>query len=356
MGTAGVGADLLSPRWQGTTGLVAGAVGRALTILAAAVMLLWLAAAVGRVLRRRPEALADLGDPRRLPRIATGPAGLLVLTLALSRAFPAGSPGGGAWRPLAWIGIALAVVVAGLFLRSLFDAAVERHDPAPIWFVPTTGLLLGPVALSATAAASPDGLDLGLVSVALLGAGACLAALVAILVLARLVLHHAGGPGDMPTIWVPASPLSVAGLALVATQDALVNAGAPAVGSFAWIVAGGLTAFAALWVVSALPMYLRWLRGRNRPRGPVHWASVFPLTALTAAIELQATLWGVTSLDAAVAVSCAAAVASWIAAACVTGVDFVRWTRGGRGAAAGRASRGHDVRDRDAGRGDDPPQ
>ena len=240
-----------------------------------------------------------LRSPRTGPAYATIPGSINVLAVAATRVWPASTGSVTGW----WLLVTLAGVgtVLGLWLTVVFFVSAFEHeqlqaeDISGIWFIPETVVLLGSFLFANLAQTGPAAVERGLavLAVALLGAGALLFGVTAVIFVNRLVLHAGVHRTGAPAMWIMISPLAVTSLALqsVAGGDSMLGGSwTPAVAEVATFGAGALWGF-ALWWIAAATIVTRHAGRAALTRTAADWGFVFPSAAMVIATVTLGRRW-----------------------------------------------------------------
>lgn len=320
LGTAGVAvASLVDP--VPDTGLDE-AVGSALTLLAAVLLVVLVVPYLLRWRRHRDALLADLAHPGLGAMFGTLPASLLILGVALGQLAVLGHlPAGSAYVVLVLVllgaGAALAVGVE-------FFSRLARADQVPpqamtgAWFIPIVVLVLVPSAAARLVVLQPDWLSSTAValSAALWGAGILLFLLLAPILGWRLLTAPGVPAAQAATWWIWLAPTGAGGLGALAlgriTGRLLGGAAVVVLPAAGLLVATVLWGLGTWWALLAA----RVLRADLREHGrlPFHlgsWGFAFPTAAMAALTVELGRGWGSDLLSVAGGIGWAAAVLVW---------------------------------------------
>jgi tellurite resistance protein TehA-like permease len=246
------------------------------------------AASVLRLIHHRSAFAADLRNPGLGALVATWPASLLILALAILQAGTIGAlpPG-----PAVALGMIVFVVgLAGtLFIGyAFFSRVIGLADVPPTavtgaWFIPVVPLVLVPsVIVRAVDAGVPGSAKVwAFLALAAWGVGFMLFLLLAAIIGGRLLVASPPAAAQAATWWIWLAPLSAGGLGLLAAARVTDAAGLPTVDA-------GSAAFAAavLWAVAVWWAFLA-VRIIAKERRNLHphvgwWGFGFPTVALAA--------------------------------------------------------------------------
>jgi tellurite resistance protein TehA-like permease len=240
-----------------------------------------------------------LRSPSTGPAYATIPGAINVLAVAVIRVWPATLSSSAGW----WLVVTMAGVgtVLGVCLTVVFFVAAFEHeqfqaeDISGIWFIPETVVLLGSFLFAELAPTGPAVAERGLavLAVALLGAGALLFGVTAVIFVNRLVLHAGVHRTGAPAMWIMISPLAVTSVALqsVAGGDPMLGGSwTPAVAEVATFGAGALWGF-ALWWIAAATVVTRHAGRAALTRTAADWGFVFPSAAMVIATLALGRRW-----------------------------------------------------------------
>lgn len=307
MGTAIVGvAASANPGGVAALAGPARTLGQVMAVLAAVLAVVLGAGYLGRFVRHRDAALADLRDPVAGALYGTLPGGILVLAAAAAAIGPTWfSPS--AVRDLVagldWVGVPLAFVMSVVFAYLLF----VRSELVPEtvnggWFIPPVVNIVVPLVLvPLIPGASPEvARALLLASYAFFGMGFLLYLLVVTMLHHRLVLHPLPHAGLAPSLWIGLGPIGVGALALVKMAGAGAAAFGPVEPTVAMVsklAATALWGFGIWWLAAAVLLLVHYLRSGPLPYGLGWWGFTFPLGAYTVATLALAHAWDLRGLD-----------------------------------------------------------
>jgi tellurite resistance protein len=256
MGVAG-----LSLAWHRAGSLMGEMAGGIALVFGALAALIFVALAVGTLLRlqRHPEAWQeDLRHPVRHAFVATMPISLMLLGTVSVALFGPNAVAAGLW----WVGsvgqLGVTFWVLARWWQPKAQGGLQWAAVTPALFIPIVGNVLAPL----------GGVPLGheLWAMAQLGVGVLFWPVVWTLLMARILVQGAWPERLLPMNFIFIAPPAVVGLAVL-------QLGAPAQGG--WLL-WGMAMFVAAWVASLAP------RLRTLPFALPHWGVSFPLTALTA--------------------------------------------------------------------------
>jgi tellurite resistance protein TehA-like permease len=240
-----------------------------------------------------------LRSPRTGPAYATIPGAINVLAVAVIRVWPATLGGTAGWWLLvtmAGVGSVMGICLTVVFFVAAFeDEQFQAEDISGIWFIPETVMLLGSFLFAELAPTGPSVAKQGLavLAVALLGAGALLFGVTAVIFVNRLVLHAGVHRIGASATWIMISPLAVTSLALqsAAGGDPMLGGSlSPAVTEVATFGAGALWGF-ALWWIAAATVVTRHAGRAALTRTAADWGFVFPSAAMVIATLTLGRRW-----------------------------------------------------------------
>lgn len=278
-----VGTDV--DTWIGAGGLA----------LAVAWALVLTVVAAARILRHRDAFLADLGNPGMGALVASWPAGLLILALALGEA---GTSGLLAAQPALWaVAVAFLAGLAGTLLAgyAFYSGILHGEVPSPAvtgnWFVPVVPLVLVPsIVVRGLELGAPGAPGWAFVAIVAWGIGFFLFLLLASIIGHRLLMAAPPTAHQAPSWWIWLAPLGVGGVGLIASARLGETVGLLDGVGLAVVAATVLWGVAVWWALLAIRMLYGLRRDAHFHLG--WWGFGFPTVALaTLTLELGR-LWG----------------------------------------------------------------
>lgn len=306
-------------------------VGLVLLASAALVALALTVANVMRLVRHTDAFLADLGNPAIGGMVASWPAGLQILALAVLQAGVVGAlPAGSALLigMIVFVPGVVGVLITGFafYSRVIGIENVPHSAVSGTWFVPVVPVVLVPSILSRAVALGLGGDPAVWAFLAVVGwgIGFTLFLLLASIVGSRLLVAPPPAPQQAPGWWAWLAPVGAGGLGLLAATTLATDAGVLGdLRDAVTVVITVLWGFAAWWALLAVRVI-----ARERARLHFHvgwWAFGFPTAAFTSLTAEVARLWHLAGLAAIIPVFWGALVVLIV----VLGVLTVRGMRTG---------------------------
>lgn len=304
-------------------------VGLVLLALAGAVAVALTVASGARMVRHRGAFLADLANPGLGAMIASWPAGLQVLALAILQAGVAGAlPGEAALIAgmVVFVPGVTGTVLSGyaFYTRIIGVAEVPHAAVSGNWFVPVVPLVLVPsILVRAVQLGLPgDPTVWAFLAVIGWGVGITLFLLLASIIGSRLLVAAPPAAHQAPSWWGWLAPLGAGGVGLLASVELAEAVGVIAgADGMATLVVTVMWGFSAWWLIMAVRVI--W-----RERAAMHfhlgwWGFGFPTAAfvnLTAVVARRWQLPGLTAIDPVL----------WLAVLAIVGTLIVLTLRGMR--------------------------
>ncbi len=314
---------LLHPAWGATLMSLSGAalvslrdplpgleldalIGLALLALAILAALALSAAMTVRVVRHNNAFLADLANPGIGAMIASWPAGLQVLALAVLQAGTSGSlPSEVALVAglVFFVPGVLGTLVSGyaFYTRIIGVAEVPHAAVSGSWFVPVVPLVLVPSILSRAIDLGLPGDATVLAFLALIGwgIGFTLFLMLASIIGSRLLVAAPPSPHQAPSWWGWLAPLGAGGVGLLASVELATGAGVvEGAEGMALLLVTVMWGFSAWWLLLAVRIIVTERRSMHFHLG--WWGFGFPTAAfvnLTAVVARQWDLAWLVALD-----------------------------------------------------------
>lgn len=214
-----------------------------------------LALYAAKAVRHWDHVMEDFRHPVRGNFLSAGPLGLMLISYGFSSSFPILS----GWL---WVGSAVASIVLGALIMDSWIKSEHSMDKiTPAVFIPTVGMLIGPV----------TGADLGydLFCWLLLGAGAFSWMALLPVTLSRLFFHGFMSPPLRPSIFVLIAPPALIAIALTRMDGGYMDNVAR--------MLTGMALFTFLFVMAG------WRKHKELPFCLPWWGYTFPISALSSA-------------------------------------------------------------------------
>lgn len=278
-----------------------------LVLLAAATLaaLALTVAGIARMARHREAFLADLGNPAVGGMVASWPAGLQILALAILQAGVAGAlPAEAALMTgmVVFVPGVIGVLITGFafYTRVIGIENVPHTAVSGTWFVPVVPVVLVPSVLNRAVALGLGGDPAVWAFLAVVGwgVGFTLFLLLASIIGSRLLVAPPPAPQQAPGWWGWLAPVGAGGLGLLAATDLATDAGVLGdLRSAVTLVLTVLWGFAAWWALLAVRVIARERAGLRFHVG--WWAFGFPTAAFASLTAEVARLWHLDGLAAA---------------------------------------------------------
>jgi len=296
------GAALVSLRDPLPGFVVDAAIGLGLIALGLVVAVVLSVASIARMSAHRAAFLADLANPGIGAMIASWPAGLQVLALAILQAGVSGAlPGDIALVAgmVVFVPGQLGTLVSGyaFYTRIIGIAEVSHAAVSGNWFVPVVPLVLVPsILLRAVQLGLPgDTTVWAFLAVIGWGVGITLFLLLASIIGSRLLVAAPPAPHQAPSWWGWLAPLGAGGVGLLASVELAEAVGVVAGASgLATLIMTVMWGFSAWWLLLAIRLI--W-----RERAALHfhlgwWGFGFPTAAFVNLTAVVAREWGLDGL------------------------------------------------------------
>ncbi len=262
-------------------------------------------ASIARLVRHGDAFLTDLGNPAIGGMVASWPAGLQILALAILQAGAIGAlPAGAALVAgmVVFIPGVIGVLITGFafYTRVIGIEDVPHAAVSGTWFVPVVPVVLVPSILNRAVALGLGGDPAVWAFLAVVGwgVGFTLFLLLASIIGSRLLVAPPPAAQQAPGWWGWLAPVGAGGLGLLAATSLGTDAGVLGdLRSTVTLVLTVLWGFAVWWALLALRVI-----ARERARLRFHvgwWAFGFPTAAFTSLTAEVARLWHLDGLAAA---------------------------------------------------------